>query len=119
MHTDEIVKLTHEVIADVIRRRHGDAEPFPGHERRRSPRWPFPGTVEVHVERSADPVFGTCCNLSETGLGMCAEKFLEVDSIVELAVHVPEVSFYGKGIVRYCSQTPRGYMTGVEFIFDD
>jgi hypothetical protein len=119
MKTEEIVRLTRRTVADLVRARHGDVEPFLGHERRRSPRWPFPGTVELHpTDGTTDQWFATCRNVSETGLGMCCDRFFDVGTVLEIAIHVPERTLYGRGIVGYCQKTPAGFMTGIEFDFD-
>lgn len=120
MKTEEIVRLTRQSVIDLIEARTGNSEPYPGPEKRRKPRWPFPGTVELHAtDGTTGQWFGTCRNISETGLGMACERFFENDTVLDIAIHLPEVSLWGKGIVRYCQNTPAGYMTGVEFIFED
>ena len=117
MNTDEIVALSRERIAELVRNRSNLPDPVPAHERRRAPRWPFPGTVEIYPAGGDGTVryFGSCRNLSETGLGMRCEQYLEPESRVEIAIHLPEASLCGKAIVRYCMETPQGYMTGLEF----
>lgn len=120
MKADEIVTLTREGIASLLRSRTGMApDQSPGHEKRRSPRWPFPGTVEITPpEGHADtPFFGAVRNLSETGLGMQCDRYFDINTRLEVAVHLPEASFCGHAYVRYCMETPQGYMTGLEFDF--
>jgi hypothetical protein len=118
MKADEIVKLSHRSIFELLKgRQEPESSEAPGRERRRKPRWPFPGTVEIHVSGCAEPCFGSLRNLSETGLGMSCDRYFELESRVEIALHLPEASFCGQAIVRYCMETPRGYMTGIEFDF--
>src|SRR5262249_14927464 len=116
MNTDEIVKLTQQTVQDLIRSRLQGVEACPGHEGRKSPRWPFPGTVEIQsVDGSPGQWFGPCRNISETGLGMSCDQAFEQESVLEIAIHLPEATLYGNGIVRYSQQTPAGFMTGIEF----
>jgi hypothetical protein len=61
--------------------------------------------------------FATCTNLAETGLGMISEQYFAPETRLELAIHLPEATFCGNGIVRYVMKTPRGQMVGVEFDF--
>jgi hypothetical protein len=120
MNTDEIIQLTKESIRDLVRARQGLGEPFAGHDRRRAPRWPFPGTVELHAtDGTTGQWFATCRDISETGLGMCGEHYFYPETIVEIAIHVPEATLFGRAVVRYCQQTPSGFMTGIEFTFDN
>jgi hypothetical protein len=122
--TDEIIKLSREALLDLIETRlaHGKLEhPFSGSERRRTPRWPFPGQVEVRPEEGDHglPEFVDCRDLNETGMGMCGEAHYPIGTTLELSVHLPEKTLYGRGVVRYSMRTPRGHMMGVEFVFDD
>ena len=123
MKTDEILKLSRQAVITLIERRlaNGKLEAFEGHERRRSPRWPFPGQVEVRPadDPRAVPMFFECRDLSETGLGMRGDESFELGTVLDLSVHVPEGTLYGQGVVRYSMKTPRGHMTGVEFIFEE
>lgn len=117
MQTEEIVKLTRQAVRDLLTSR----QPLPPdkhHERRRSPRWPFPATVEIQLDDNTQ-TFGTCQNLNESGLGMSCDEYLEPETRLRFSVHLPEVSFYGVAVVRYCMKTPRGYMVGFEFLFPD
>jgi hypothetical protein len=122
MHTEEIVKLSRASVTELIKTRLGKyaIEAYTGPERRRSPRWPFPGQVEVRPtdELHIQPSFFDCRDLSESGMGMCGDVYYPVGSIVELSIHVPEVTLYGRGVVRYCMRTSQGHMMGVEFLFD-
>ena len=122
MKTDEIVKLSREALLDLVNMRQAaeGLEPYAGPERRHMPRWPFPGQVEVSPTDGGHglPQFFDCRDLSDTGMGMCGESSFPVGAILELSVHLPEMTLYGRGIVRYCMHTPRGHMMGVEFLFD-
>jgi hypothetical protein len=121
MHTDEIVKLSREVINDLIDRRYKPDKRHGGSERRRAPRWPFPGTVEIRPDGGdgLEQWFGTCVNLSDTGLGFTCDERIDPGSRLEIAFHYPEKSVYGRGIVRYAMETPNGWLVGLEFIFEE
>jgi hypothetical protein len=123
VNTEEIVKLSRRAVVDLIESRlaSGKLEPFAGHERRKSPRWPFPGQVEVRLadDDHSPPSFFDCRDLSETGMGMCGEHAYEVGTIIDMSLHVPEVTFYGRAVVRYSMRMRHGQMMGVEFIFDE
>lgn len=122
MKTDEIVKLSREALLGLVMARQAaeGAEPYTGPERRRTARWPFPGQVEVCPTDGEHtvPQFYDCRDLNDTGMGMCGESAYPVGTILELSIHMPEVTLYGRGVVRYCMHTPRGHMMGVEFLFD-
>ena len=122
MPTDEIVQLTPETVREVIedRKKHEvEFKPFEGNEQRRQPRWPFPSTAEIAPVDGDTTVrwFATCHDLSQSGLGMTCDRYFEPDTPLEIGIHLPEATLYGRAVVRYCMETPRGFMTGVEFIF--
>jgi len=121
MITDEIVKLSRERMADLVRSRHDPPADFDGEERRVVTRWPFPGTAELRpAEGDGRPLwFATCRNVSETGLGISTDEPFEPGTPLEIAFHLPEASFYGKATVRYCTQTPQAYLVGLEFDFEE
>lgn len=124
MKTDEIVKLSREVLVDLIEHRLATGKlehAYGGPERRQTPRWPFPGQVEVRQVDGDNglPEFFDCRDLNETGMGMCGDSYFAVGTILELSIHLPEKTLYGQAIVRYCMHTPRGYMLGVEFLLND
>ena len=124
MKTDEIVKLSHDTLVHLINSRLATGKldaAYAGPERRRTPRWPFPGQVEVQPaegERGL-PEFFDCRDLNDTGMGMCGDTAYPIGTVLELSVHLPEMTLYGRAVVRYCMHTPRGHMMGVEFLFDD
>lgn len=127
MRTNEIVKLTRDGIARLVAKRAEEEDaPRPtadqGHERRRAIRWPFPGTVEIRVCGcdSSQLWFGSILNLSEGGLGMTCDRKFPLGTELEISVHLPEASFYGRCTVRHtCENEYEEYVTGVEFLFDD
>lgn len=122
MIADEIVKLTREQVAALLRSREEEkAEPFLGKERRHVPRWPFPGAVELRPAGGdgTQQWFATCRDLSDIGMGMWGDCHLEPGTPVEIAFHLPEASFYGNATVRYCEEAQDQYLIGVEFDFSE
>ena len=120
MDAEKIVKLSPEVICELVDAQRVNAVPKspPGH--RRAERWPFPGTVEVWLPQACygeRHLLATMHNLSHNGLGMRSRRPVPVDTKISLAIHEPELSCYGHGVVRHCTHTNVGYLIGVEFIF--
>jgi len=122
MQTEEIVAMTHEHVAQLVRARQSQAKPndFEGHEQRMDIRWPFPGTVEIWPNDGDGRRcwLATCLNLGYGGLGMLADEPFSLDTPIEFACHLPEASFFGKAVVRHCTELPDGYLVGIEFDFD-
>jgi hypothetical protein len=122
MQTDEIVKLTRKELHNLIVSQ-GEAEryKFTGRDRRMNPRCMFPAMVEVWPANGdgTEHWLGICQNLSMNGLGMVCDCSFEPDTAIEISVHLFEASIYGKAFVRHCTKTPRGYLIGVEFNFDE
>ena len=121
MDADEIVPLTAESIKDLLETRRGAQERGNAHEKRRVLRWTFPGAVEIWVPAEGGGerhVLGVCHNLTEVGLGVRIEETIEVGATLPIAIHQPERSFHGKGIVRHCTARGDGYLAGFEFVFE-
>jgi hypothetical protein len=118
---DEIVPLTAEAIKNLLEARRGPKDETEGHEKRRAPRWAFAGAVEIWVpdEGGAERhVLGVCHNLTEGGVGVRLDETLDIGARLGIAVHQPEKSLHGKGIVRHCTPRGKGYLVGFEFVFD-
>ena len=122
MQTQEIVKLTRKRIAEIVKARQ-DAGKLPTEqahvERRKVARWPFKGAVELWPD-GADGrslTHGTCLNISETGMGLSCDEHLNSGQIMEVAVHLPEMTLCGRAIVHYCAEVRSQYMIGMEFVF--
>ncbi len=123
MPTREIVELTREGIADIVRTLPAPESPPPsttdGPDQREHPRWISAGTVEVRVLFSQEQQArtGDLLNISEGGLGMRSDHYFERDAVQEIVVHLPEVSFHAKACVRYCKKVCGRFMTGMAFVF--
>ena len=124
MQTDEIVKLSRKRIAALCKSRQeaceaAQQEHHDGLEKRRHSRWPFKGAVELWPDGDdgRHAVHGTCMNLSESGIGLSCDQHLVPNTIMEIAVHLPEFTFCGRATVRYCAEVRKQFMVGMEFIF--
>ncbi len=122
--TEEIVRLTRKQVTRLIRKRMEAAgQKYDGTEKRRVPRWPFPGTVELRHPDGGDPNqwFAACRDISDGGMGMKTDTYFEPETILDISVHLPEQTFYGRAKVRYCREIDGKpeYLMGVQFIFDD
>lgn len=123
MRTDEIVKLSSSRIVAIIKARQEAAEipcpENPGSERRRYPRWPFKGAVEIWPDGGdgSKTTHATCLNISETGMGLSSDVHLPPGSVVEIALHLPEMTLCGRAAVRYCAEIRKQFMVGMEFLF--
>lgn len=123
MQTSEIVKLTRKRITGLIRARQesaGHVDPSPGPERRRAPRWPFKGAVEIWPSGGdgRQVWHATCLNISDTGMGLSTDEHLDPGSLMEVAIHLPEMTLCGKATVRYCAEVRHQFMVGMEFQFE-
>ncbi|HUU82092.1 MAG TPA: PilZ domain-containing protein [Phycisphaerae bacterium] len=121
MDADEIVPLTAEAINQLLEARRGARQKASGDEKRRVPRWAFPGAVEVWVPAEGGGerhVLGVCHNLTERGVGVRVEETIKVGATMSIAIHQPERSFHGQGTVRHCTAREGGYLVGFEFVFE-
>lgn len=121
MDTERIVKLTPDAVRELVDARGIQIESKGQNGARREERWPFPGAVEVWLPETCygeRHVLATLHNLSPHGLAMRTERPIEKDTAIELAIHEPELSCYGRAIVRHCTRVASGYLIGVEFSFD-
>ena len=99
MDATEFCVITKQNVADLLAGRKTGETTAPGRERRKTPRWPVPGTVELWVanENGVDELrFGTCLNLSPNGIGITTDFELEPGLELPLAIHQPEVSLHGR-----------------------
>lgn len=122
MQTQEIVKLTQKRIADIVKARQESgklSDELPHVERRKHPRWPFKGAVELWPEGvdGRSLTHATCLNLSETGMGLSCDEHLNPGQPMEVAIHLPEMTLCGRAVVRYCAEIRGQFMVGMEFLF--
>ena len=119
MDADEILPLTRETVTRLLESRRS-SEGSPELAKREVPRWAFPGAVELWVPKRGAEVhtLGVCQNLGERGVGVRCDEALKVGTTLPVAIHQPEASLHGKGIVRHCTPRGSGFLVGIEFIFD-
>lgn len=121
MDAEEIISLSAESIADLVRDHRSTEGPAGAAGHRRAPRWPFPGAMQFWLPSSSGAeklLFGTCCNISAHGLGARTELPLEVGVTLPIAIHLPQASYHGKATVRHCTAKGNGYFVGMEFSFE-
>lgn len=121
MDAQEIVKISPESIREMLEAQVPCEDIPSGDEQRRSPRWPFPGTVEIWLPDDAfgeRHVLATLHNLSPTGLAMRTRRAVHSGTRISLAIHQPELSCYGHAVVRHCTRSNVGYLIGVELVFE-
>jgi len=122
MDAERIVKITPESIREMLdsQRVVAQAKGLPG--KRREQRWPFPGAVEIWLPDDCygeRHILATLHNLSANGLAMRTRRPIPTETRISIAVHQPQMSCYGNGLVRHCTRAPVGYLIGVEFIFSE
>ena len=121
MKTAEVVPLTEKGVSKLLRSRES-ARPSkspPGN--RRTPRWPFPGVVELWLPDENGVLqhsLATSVNLSLNGMGIRCDEPLEPGAKIELAFHEPEASFHGRAVVRHTTPMESDHLVGLQFIFD-
>lgn len=121
MDAEKILKLTPDVIRELLESRRTKSFEKVVDSRREEERWPFPGTVEVWLpdECYGDRhILATLHNLSVGGLAMRTRRPIPTDTRVSFALHQPALSCYGDAIVRHCTRGKIGYLIGVEFVFE-
>ena len=121
MDADEIRPLTAEAIAELLEARRQTEETGSGTEKRGDSRWAFAGAVEMWVADTDGTELhklGVCHNLSVNGVGVRFDEPMEVGTKMSIAIHQPEASFHGAGVVRHCTPRDNGFLIGVEFGFD-
>lgn len=122
MDADRIVKLSSQAVRELV-----DAAAVASHSKqdlskRREERWPFAGTVEIWLP---DECYGerhllaTVHNISQNGIAVRTRRPIPSATNISFALHQPELSCYGEGIVRHCTRAQVGYLIGVEFVFEE
>jgi hypothetical protein len=118
---DEIVPLTAEAIKELLDTRRGIQDGTQGRGKRRGPRWAFPGAVEIWLpdgQGGERYLLGVCHNLTEVGIGVRCDEAVEIGATLAIAIHQPERSFHGRGLVRHCTPRGKGHLVGFEFVFE-
>lgn len=121
METTEICPLTREAVTKLFADRHAQADEKVERQRRKAPRWPFPGTAELWVPGEGDIehyTLATSLNLSLDGAGIRCDEPLPLNLELAVAFHEPEVSFHGRAVVRHCTRMGDEYLIGLQFLFD-
>ncbi len=123
MDATEFCELGPNSIARLLSGRQKNLRPSNWHGRRNAPRWPFPSTVELWVPESTGEdryCLATSINLSTTGIGIKLDDPIAPGTALSIAVHEPEMSFYGRAMVRHCTETDHGFsIAGLQFLFDE
>lgn len=123
MPTQDIVRLTRRRVKELLssRERSQRSEEYIGRNRRKLPRWPFPGAVELWPVMSdgRDCRYATCNDLNCDGIGILADQPFTAGTLLELACHFPEVSLYGQARVCHCNEIATGFLVGLQFVFED
>jgi hypothetical protein len=118
MLTDEFIPISEKAIAAILHDRFGCTDDGQVDPRRRLPRWPFPGTVELWIQDAngeAEHELGRALNLSLGGVGIMIDRELTPGQSFEIAIHQPEATLYGRATVRHCTVTDSGHHAGLEF----
>ena len=121
MDTTEICPLSKEAVSKLLLERAGDVDEGALNGRRKAPRWPFPGTVELWIPDEAGVeqyALATSLNLSVHGIGIKTDDALPINMELAIAIHEPEVSFHGRATVRHCTEVEDGYYVGMQFLFN-
>ena len=120
MDTSEICALTEDAVAKLLAERAAKAGGSGTNGRRGTPRWPFPGTIELWIpdENSTEQhTLATSLNLSAYGIGIETEDPLPIGLELAIAIHEPELSLHGRAVVRHCTEIEVGYYVGMQFGF--
>ena len=121
MNATEICPLTEEAVARLLAGRELITPDVEGNGRRKTPRWPFPGTVELWIPeggRHERHVLATSLNLGLHGVGIRCDEPLSAGLELAIAIHEPEVSLHGRAVVRHCTEIENDYLIGLQFRLD-
>lgn len=117
MKSTEFCQLNKSNVAELLASRNlKQAGP---NDRRKSPRWPFPGTAELWIPRddgTEDYVLATSLDLGSEGVGIRCETPLEPGLELSIALHEPEKTFHGRARVCHCTEMEDEYLIGIQFI---
>jgi hypothetical protein len=118
MIADQVLSLTRERVKAMLSAQQLAAD-TPEGERRRGPRWPAGGLIELWTRGQAPggSCWGTCRDMSEHGLCVVCSRSLEPGAAIELSLRLPELSLKADATVRHCEPCERGFAIGIEFEF--
>lgn len=122
MDADQITRITPEALREMLDARAPGGPGKAASCKRKDERWPFAGTVEIWLPDECygeRHVLATLHNLSANGLAMRTRRPIPTGTRVSLAIHQPELSCYGKAVVRHCTRAQVGYLVGAEFVFGE
>lgn len=122
METTEICPLTEDAVAELLACRVDEHRNANAKGRRKVTRWPFPATAELWVPDESGLehyALATALNLSLHGVGIRCDEPLAVGLELAMAIHEPEMSLHGRGVVRHCTEIEEEYLVGLEFLFDE
>lgn len=120
MQTANVVPLTEKAVSKLLRSREAARPKNRQAGKRLTPRWPFPGVVELWLPDENGEMqhsLATSINLSLNGIGIRYDETLEPGTEVELAFHEPEMSFHGRAIVRHATKMESDHLIGMQFVF--
>jgi len=122
MKITEICALSKEAIETLLNGRRTELPDHHSRARRRVPRWPFPGTVELWIPEVGGGeryTLATSLDLSVDGVGIRADEPLPSGMEMAIAIHEPEVSFHGRAVVAHCTALENEFLIGLRFEFED
>ncbi len=123
MEATDICRLNRDVLAKLLADRAATQPHSHANGKRRTPRWPFPGTVELWAPEDSGRewyALATSVNLSARGIGLHCDEPLEPDEELEIAIHEPEMSLHGRAVVRHCTEMESGaFLVGMQFLYED
>ncbi len=121
VEASEVQELTVKSIRNLLIERSCEVFPMKKGSRRQSPRWSFPGTVQLWLtsnDGAEEQVFASSINLSTYGVGILHDDELPLGKALSIAIHEPERSLQGCAIPRHCTNTGNGFYIGLEFVFE-
>lgn len=122
MNISEFCPLTSEAVAELLASRNTSEAQRSAGERRKTPRWPFPGTAELWIpdeDGIEHHALATSLDLSVDGVGIRCDEPLEPGLELAVALHEPEMSFHGRAVVRHCAAMGDEYLVGLQFVTAD
>ena len=123
METTDICRLNRDVLAKLLTDRAAKQPHSHANGKRHTPRWPFPGTVELWAPEGSGRewyALATSVNLSARGIGLHCDEPLEPGEELAIAIHEPEMSFHGRAVVRHCTEVENGsFLVGMQFLYED